>query len=191
MADDNFENKQRYFSPMPDITPVLWNSAVDAAIRAVESGKPRSVALVVGIAVIKKNARCPFDNESARRLLGEEIEKRLGKAEDIKATELSPPEVTNRVDDPKRARLAGGSSRSFHWKTLTFGFAAGVVIGFLIAQLFRQRFQIHAGPGGTVVRIDTWTGNSWIMTVRNQAGNSWIMTPRDAEQGSPEWRPVN
>jgi len=66
-----------------------------------------------------------------------------------------------------------------NWRTWDRkSFIAGLVVGVLLAALYvavmGNRYRIvSAGPGGAIVmRLDTWTGRSWISRYYNNNGYS-------------------
>ena len=63
----------------------------------------------------------------------------------------------------------------FHmnWKSFFSGIAIGLVISFLLFYVFGKRYEIKSfGPSGVyTIKLDKWTGKSWMMRYYEDKGN--------------------
>lgn len=67
---------------------------------------------------------------------------------------------------------AANQAMNMNWKSFLVGLACGLVIAFLLFRVAGQRYRIEAhGPSGLIVmRLDTWTGDSWMQHYYDKDG---------------------
>ena len=66
------------------------------------------------------------------------------------------------------------------WKSFTLSLVCGLVIAFMVLRTVGQRYRIEAhGPSGLlVIRLDTWTGESWMQRYYEKDGSKiWYWEP--------------
>ena len=69
-----------------------------------------------------------------------------------------------------------------NWKSFAFGLICGAVIAFILFHSMGQRYRIEAhGPYGlAIIRLDTWTGQSWLQRYYDKNGiKVWYWEPME------------
>jgi hypothetical protein len=59
-----------------------------------------------------------------------------------------------------------------NWKSFALGVVCGAIVAFMFFHSMGQRYRVEAsGPSGLIViRLDTWTGQSWMQRYYDNNG---------------------
>jgi len=68
------------------------------------------------------------------------------------------------------------------WKAFAVGLLCGLVLAFIVFQMVGERYRVVAhGPSGMIIiRLDTWTGQSWMWRYYDKDGSRiWYWEPME------------
>lgn len=55
-----------------------------------------------------------------------------------------------------------GVKSNFAWRSFLFGLSSGIAATALTVWLFGSRYRVAMNTEGWTVKVDTWTGRSWV-----------------------------